>query len=58
MGSQSDPTGTLAWVEERIAAATRIPVANGEPFNVLKYQLDQHYDSHLDAFDPQVSRHT
>ena len=23
-----------------------------QPFNVLRYQLGQHYDSHYDTFDP------
>ena len=24
-----------------------------QPFNVLRYQLTQHYDSHYDVFDPE-----
>lgn len=47
-----DPAGILSWIEHRISAATQLPVGNGEPFNVLRYQNTQHYDSHLDAFDP------
>lgn len=47
-----DETGILGEIERRIAAATHTPVENGEPFNVLRYKLTQHYDSHLDAWDP------
>ncbi len=54
LSSENDPTGALAWVEERIAAAAQIPVSHGEPFNLLRYQNMQHYDAHLDAFDPKV----
>ncbi len=42
----------LAWVEEKISAATQLPAENGEAFNVLKYVNGQHYDSHMDSFDP------
>lgn len=33
------------------AVLTGIPAGHGEPFNVLRYELNQHYDSHYDAFD-------
>eukprot|EP00967_Tisochrysis_lutea_P002923 scaffold3545_cov16-Tisochrysis_lutea.AAC.1 len=33
-------------------AATLIPASHGEPFNVLRYEHNQHYDSHMDTFDP------
>jgi hypothetical protein len=46
MSRTMDTTGSLAWVEEKIAAVTHIPVENGEPFNVLRYKALQHYDSH------------
>eukprot|EP00798_Chlamydomonas_sp_ICE-L_P013953 gene13954-19889_t len=52
MSSEMDPDGVLGWVEERIAAATLLPRENGEAFNVLQYQNMQHYDSHMDSFDP------
>eukprot|EP00798_Chlamydomonas_sp_ICE-L_P001307 gene1307-32657_t len=52
LSTDMDPTGVLAWVEERIAAAALMPRENGEPFNVLQYQHLQHYDSHMDSFDP------
>lgn len=29
-----------------------VPAANGEAFNVLRYVNHQHYDSHMDSFDP------
>ena len=30
---------------------TGIPSGHGESFNVLRYESNQHYDSHFDAFD-------
>ena len=27
--------------------------AHMQPFNVLRYQLGQHYDSHYDIFEPE-----
>ncbi|KAI7843720.1 hypothetical protein COHA_002618 [Chlorella ohadii] len=45
-----DPAGVLAYIEDKIAAVTMVPVGHGEPFNVLRYELDQHYDSHYDSF--------
>jgi prolyl 4-hydroxylase len=32
-----------------------IPASHGEAFNVLRYEQLQHYDSHMDTFDPKVS---
>ncbi|XP_062101851.1 probable prolyl 4-hydroxylase 9 [Humulus lupulus] len=46
-----DKTGTLEVVEEKIARATMIPRIHGEPFNILRYNLGQKYDSHYDAFN-------
>jgi len=54
LSSAMDQDGVLAWVEERIAAATLVPRENGEAFNVLKYENLQHYDSHMDTFDPKI----
>ncbi|KAK9812646.1 hypothetical protein WJX72_001216 [[Myrmecia] bisecta] len=48
-----DKEGVLAWIEDRTAQLTGLPVAHGEPFNVLRYQLGQHYDAHYDVFDPE-----
>ncbi len=42
-----DPDGVLQWIEERIAAVSLIPRENGEAFNVLKYENNEHYDSHM-----------
>lgn len=53
--SAGDKSGSLAWVEERIAAATLFSTSLGEPFNLLRYELGQHYDSHSDAFDEKAS---
>mmetsp|Transcript_7205 Transcript_7205/g.18607 ORF Transcript_7205/g.18607 Transcript_7205/m.18607 type:complete len:365 (+) Transcript_7205:240-1334(+) len=47
----SDPKGVLAEVEDRIAAWTSVPAGHGEPFNLLRYEQGQHYDSHYDVFD-------
>ncbi|KAL6762869.1 hypothetical protein V8C86DRAFT_2508092 [Haematococcus lacustris] len=52
LSSDWDNSSPLAWLEERIAAATLIPASHGEAFNILKYESTQHYDSHMDAFDP------
>ncbi|KAK9841956.1 hypothetical protein WJX81_000879 [Elliptochloris bilobata] len=48
-----DPAGVLAWVEEKAAQLTSTPVSHGEPFNVLRYEPGQHYDSHYDIFEPE-----
>ncbi|CAD7696771.1 unnamed protein product [Ostreobium quekettii] len=53
LDAADDPDGVLAWVEERIAQVTMFPVQNGEPFNVLRYVLNQRYESHYDVFDPE-----
>jgi hypothetical protein len=50
---RDDREGVLDWVEKRIAAVTMIPQKHGEPFNVLRYELGQKYDSHFDTFDPE-----
>eukprot|EP00245_Coleochaete_scutata_P005977 TRINITY_DN20037_c0_g1_i1.p1 TRINITY_DN20037_c0_g1~~TRINITY_DN20037_c0_g1_i1.p1 ORF type:complete len:314 (+),score=57.12 TRINITY_DN20037_c0_g1_i1:136-1077(+) len=49
----SDPSGSLAWVEQRMAEATMIPVHHGEAFNVLRYNIGQKYNSHYDTFNPE-----
>jgi len=41
----------VADIEERIAFWTKIPVANGEDIQVLRYQDGQKYDAHWDWFD-------
>lgn len=53
LSGSSDPEGVLSWLEHKIALVTGIPAAYGEPFNVLRYDVGQHYDSHLDAFAEQ-----
>ncbi|GLC44388.1 hypothetical protein PLESTB_000475000 [Pleodorina starrii] len=47
-----DTTPALRWLEDKIAAVTLLPRANGEFWNVLNYKHSQHYDSHMDSFDP------
>lgn len=54
LSSNMDQSGVLSWVEERIAAVSLVPRENGEAFNVLKYENNQHYDSHMDTFDPKI----
>lgn len=44
---------TLAWLEDRIAQVTHIPVHHYEPYNVLRYEQGEKYDSHYDTFDPE-----
>jgi prolyl 4-hydroxylase len=34
----------IADIEERIARWTLLPAGNGEGLQVLRYELDQHYD--------------
>ncbi|XWS33521.1 hypothetical protein CRYUN_Cryun22dG0090300 [Craigia yunnanensis] len=48
-----DDTGVLDAIEEKIAKATKLPRTHYEDFNVLRYELGQKYDSHLDAFPPE-----
>eukprot|EP00195_Chlamydomonas_chlamydogama_P007242 CAMPEP_0202899950 /NCGR_PEP_ID=MMETSP1392-20130828/9342_1 /ASSEMBLY_ACC=CAM_ASM_000868 /TAXON_ID=225041 /ORGANISM="Chlamydomonas chlamydogama, Strain SAG 11-48b" /LENGTH=355 /DNA_ID=CAMNT_0049586255 /DNA_START=116 /DNA_END=1183 /DNA_ORIENTATION=+ len=50
LSREMDSTGTLRWIEDRIAQVTHLPVENGEAFNVLRYMKTQHYDSHYDSF--------
>eukprot|EP00246_Nothoceros_aenigmaticus_P012870 TRINITY_DN4179_c0_g2_i1.p1 TRINITY_DN4179_c0_g2~~TRINITY_DN4179_c0_g2_i1.p1 ORF type:complete len:288 (+),score=40.41 TRINITY_DN4179_c0_g2_i1:101-964(+) len=52
LSSRQDKSGTLAWVEEKMARATMIPRQHGEAFNVLRYEIGQKYNSHYDVFDP------
>ena len=47
-----DKEGVLEYLERRIADVTMLPVRHGEPFNVLRYEVGQKYDSHYDTFDP------
>ncbi|XP_044507841.1 probable prolyl 4-hydroxylase 9 isoform X2 [Mangifera indica] len=47
-----DKSGTLNFIEEKIARVTMIPKTHGEAFNVLQYEIGQKYDSHYDAFNP------
>eukprot|EP00199_Chlamydomonas_sp_CCMP681_P001660 CAMPEP_0119108132 /NCGR_PEP_ID=MMETSP1180-20130426/13484_1 /TAXON_ID=3052 ORGANISM="Chlamydomonas cf sp, Strain CCMP681" /NCGR_SAMPLE_ID=MMETSP1180 /ASSEMBLY_ACC=CAM_ASM_000741 /LENGTH=364 /DNA_ID=CAMNT_0007093715 /DNA_START=1 /DNA_END=1095 /DNA_ORIENTATION=+ len=49
---EEGPGNSLSWLEERMAAASLLPSVNGEAFNVLRYENGQHYDSHMDSFDP------
>lgn len=37
-------------IEKRIATWTHLPVENGEPIEVLRYQNGQKYDTHWDYF--------
>lgn len=52
LGSSDDPSGALAFVERKMANAAMLPVAFGEAFNVLRYNIGQKYDAHADYFDP------
>ncbi|XP_022751224.1 probable prolyl 4-hydroxylase 9 isoform X2 [Durio zibethinus] len=49
-----DSTGVLDAIEEKIAKATKLPRTHYEAFNVLRYELGQKYDSHLDAFPSEI----
>jgi prolyl 4-hydroxylase len=52
LSRHDDPKGALAWLEEKIAAVTYLPVSHGEAFNYLEYEEGAHYASHMDSFDP------
>ncbi|KAI8470885.1 MAG: hypothetical protein J3K34DRAFT_458598 [Monoraphidium minutum] len=52
LDATEDRAGVLAWLEEKIAAVTLLPASHGEAFNILRYDLGAHYDSHMDTFDP------
>ncbi|KAG6406642.1 hypothetical protein SASPL_134248 [Salvia splendens] len=56
LSASEDSTGTLEFVEEKIARATILPRSHGEAgylaFNVLRYEVDQRYVSHYDSFNP------
>lgn len=43
---------TIRRIESRIAALTGIPVENGEPLQILHYQVGGEYLPHHDFFDP------
>lgn len=43
-------------LEHRIAEWTRLPVENGEPFHILRYQKGEKYDAHMDAFYDQPNQ--
>ncbi|KAL9229813.1 hypothetical protein vseg_005242 [Gypsophila vaccaria] len=52
ISADEDKTGILDYIDEKIARATMIPRANGEAYNVLRYEVGQKYNSHYDAFNP------
>lgn len=53
LGASEDSTGVLEFVEKKIARATMLPRSHGEAFNVLRYEVNQRYVSHYDAFNPE-----
>ncbi|PKI71367.1 hypothetical protein CRG98_008226 [Punica granatum] len=52
ISASEDQTGTLDYIERKIARVTMIPRTHGEAFNILRYKVGQKYDSHYDAFNP------
>lgn len=52
LSAKQDKSGSLGWVEEKMARVTMIPRSHGEPFNVLRYEIGQKYNSHYDFFNP------
>lgn len=38
----------LDYIEDKVARLTGLPRSYGEAFNILRYKLGQHYDSHYD----------
>ena len=53
LSRNEDPKGVVERLERRIADVTHVHYTHGEPFNVLRYQNGQKYDSHYDTFDPE-----
>lgn len=53
VSANEDKSGTLDFIEEKIAKATLIPRSHGEPFNVLRYEIGQKYNCHYDVFNPE-----
>lgn len=54
LSRRDDRDGVLERIERRIADVTHVHYTHGEPFNVLRYQHGQKYDSHYDTFDPEA----
>lgn len=52
LSASEDSTGTLEFIENKIARATMLPRSHGEAFNILRYEVEQRYVSHYDAFNP------
>ncbi|KAL7119087.1 hypothetical protein ACP275_02G041400 [Erythranthe tilingii] len=52
VSASEDNTGTLEFIERKIARATMLPRSHGEAFNVLRYEIGQRYVSHYDSFNP------
>ncbi|XP_078435424.1 2-oxoglutarate (2OG) and Fe(II)-dependent oxygenase superfamily protein [Wolffia australiana] len=52
ISAEDDRSGTLHFIEAKIARATMIPKEHGEAFNVLRYEIGQRYASHYDVFNP------
>ena len=48
IASSEDPSGVLDYIEDKVARLTGLPRSYGEAFNILRYKLGQHYDSHYD----------
>ena len=47
-----DHEGIVDRIEQKIAILTGVHTDNGESWNVLKYEHNQHYAHHFDYFDP------
>ncbi len=45
---------TVTAIESRIADIVRMPMVNGEAFQILRYQIGEEYQPHYDYFDPQL----
>ncbi|KAL4318107.1 hypothetical protein GQ457_18G016070 [Hibiscus cannabinus] len=52
LSASQDKTGTLNFIEKKIAKVTSIPQSHGESFNILRYEIGQKYDCHYDSFNP------
>lgn len=48
-------TETIRRIEQRIAEVTGVPVENGEPLQILHYEVGGEYLAHHDYFEPEDS---
>eukprot|EP00775_Hariotina_reticulata_P009546 gene9546-9710_t len=53
LARDDDASGALSGLEAKIAEVTLLPPSHGQPFNVLKYEVGDKNQAHLDTYDPE-----